>query len=350
MKKIYLDITQLNDPTSIWMKDTEIVRAGTTVYTMSVKDKNTEYQRYADEYDIHFIFDDDIPKIDFYTIPQVDIVATDSEGGYIGSVGQVFDLESDAPICYIDKEQNCYLLANSGKEFLEKASNWKMELEAYKQIELFVSKKDAEKEYEFFEFSRLEEGGSMEHKGTVSIETERLILRRFTLNDVDAAFRNWTNDDKVTEFLRWPTHKDVSVTESILSDWIENYKKDSFYQWAIELKEINEPIGTISVVDMDEKTDKVHIGYCIGSNWWNKGYTSEAFSGIIPFLFEQVRVKRIESQHDPNNPNSGKVMEKCGLVYEGTLRHADWSNKGIVDACMYSLLAEDYFKRELLDE
>ena len=183
----------------------------------------------------------------------------------------------------------------------------------------------------------------MEHKGTFQIQTERLILRRFTINDIEVAFRNWTSDDKVTEYLRWPTHKDISITESVIKDWIENYKNSSFYQWAIVPKDINEPIGTISVVDMDEKIDKVHIGYCIGSKWWNKGYTSEAFSAIISFLFDEVKVHRIESQHDPDNPSSGKVMKKCGLEYEGTLRKADWSNKGIVDACMYGLLSEDYY-------
>ena len=62
---------------------------------------------------------------------------------------------------------------------------------------------------------------------------------------------------------------------------------------------------------------------------------------IIPFFFEQVEVKRIESQHDPQNPNSGEVMKKCGMQYEGTLRKADWSNKGIVDASVYSILAEE---------
>ena len=169
------------------------------------------------------------------------------------------------------------------------------------------------------------------------------LLRRFTINDIESAFRNWTSDDKVTEYLRWPTHKDIFITESVINRWIENYKNSSFYQWAIVPKDINEPIGTISVVDMDEKIDKVHIGYCIGSKWWNKGYTSEAFSAIISFLFDEVKVNRIESQHDPNNPNSGNVMKKCGLKYEGTLRKADWSNKGIVDACMYGLLSEDYY-------
>ncbi len=184
----------------------------------------------------------------------------------------------------------------------------------------------------------------MEHKGTIRLETEHLLLRKFQKADIVFAYKNWTSDSTVTEFLRWPTHSNISVTERVVDSWIDEYKKTDYYQWAIILKEINEPIGTISVVDMNEKTDTVHIGYCIGSKWWNKGYTSEAFSAIIPFLFDEVKAKRIESQHDPNNPNSGNVMRKCGLQYEGTLRKADWSNKGIVDAMVYSLLAEDYCK------
>lgn len=91
-------------------------------------------------------------------------------------------------------------------------------------------------------------------------------------------------------------------------------------------------------------TEKIHIGYCIGSKWWNQGFTSEALDAVISYFFEQVGVKRIESQHDPNNPNSGKVMKKCGMTYEGTLRKADFSNRGIVDACMYAILKEEYFK------
>lgn len=184
----------------------------------------------------------------------------------------------------------------------------------------------------------------MQHKGTVLLETERLILRPFVAADIEPSYHNWTSDVKVTEFLRWPTHENISVTEMVLNDWIESYKDISFYQWAIVPKELQEPIGTISVVGMDERTEKVHIGYCIGSKWWRKGYTSEAFSEIIRFFFEEVKVQRIEAQHDPDNPGSGKVMEKCGLIYEGTLRKADWNNRGIVDACTYGMLAEDYFK------
>ena len=70
---------------------------------------------------------------------------------------------------------------------------------------------------------------------------------------------------------------------------------------------------------------------------------SEALTAVIKFFFEQVGVNRIESQHDPLNVGSGKVMEKCGMTYEGTLRMADISNRGIVDACMHSILASEYF-------
>lgn len=187
----------------------------------------------------------------------------------------------------------------------------------------------------------------MEHKGTVSIETPRLILRRFNENDALMAYRNWESDAKVTEFLRWKTYDDPSETERVIAEWICSYDEPSFYQWAIELKEISEPIGSISVVEQDERTNKVHIGYCIGSRWWHQGITTEAFKAIIPFLFNEVKADRIESQHDPENPHSGNVMKKCGLKYEGTLRKADWSNRGIVDACMYSLLREEWLPERI---
>lgn len=182
----------------------------------------------------------------------------------------------------------------------------------------------------------------MEHKGTKNIETERLVLRRFNINDSQAMFKNWESDSKVTEFLQWKPATHIDEVQEILREWIQGYEKLDFYQWAIVLKELGEPIGSIGVVGKNEKTDMVHIGYCIGSKWWHRGITSEAVKAIIPFLFEEVGVNRIEAQHDPNNPNSGLVMKKCGMKYEGTLRQADWNNIGIADACVYSLLREEW--------
>lgn len=182
----------------------------------------------------------------------------------------------------------------------------------------------------------------MKHCGTVQIDTERLILRRFTMDDDEAVFRNWASDPRVTEFLRWRAYTELEGVKTTLRKWIDGYARPDFYQWAIVPRTLGEPMGTISVVGMNERTDTVHIGYCIGHPWWGQGYTTEAFSAIIPFLFETVKAQRIESQHDPHNPASGAVMRKCGLTYEGTLRRADWNNRGIVDACVYAMLAEEY--------
>ena len=148
-KRLYMDATEEHSCSSVWIKDTEIVRAGTTVYVMSTKAKCQEYDRYAKDYDIHFIFADNIPKISFYTIPQVDVFAIDSQSGYIGTIGAVTDMESKAPICYIDKEMRCYLVAENGKEFLQKADAWKEELELHDAVRIYDSYEAAKKENEF---------------------------------------------------------------------------------------------------------------------------------------------------------------------------------------------------------
>lgn len=181
----------------------------------------------------------------------------------------------------------------------------------------------------------------MKHLGTQRIETERLILRKFIMEDAKAMYENWASDEEVTKYLMWPAHSDISVSQEILKEWTKNYTKEDYYQWAICLKENNEPIGNIGVVSQDDTIEMVHIGYCIGRQWWHQGITSEALGGVIGFFFDKVGMQRIESRHDPRNPNSGAVMKKCGMQYEGTLRMADWNNQGICDACYYSILEMD---------
>lgn len=184
---------------------------------------------------------------------------------------------------------------------------------------------------------------SLTHKGTVTLETQRLILRQFTVADADAMFENWASDAEVTKYLTWPPHSDVSVSKAVIESWLPLYEKPDHYSWAIVLKEINEPIGSIAAVDQRDDIKMVHIGYCIGQKCWRNGYTSESLVELIRFFFEDVGVNRIESRHDPRNPNSGKVMLKCGLRCEGITRQSDINNQGICDSVRYAILAEDYF-------
>lgn len=177
------------------------------------------------------------------------------------------------------------------------------------------------------------------HKGTQTIVTERLVLRRFRQEDAQAMFENWASDDEVTKYMTWPAHTDIGTSEWVVNDWVSSYKKEDFYQWAIEFE--GQPIGSISVVNHRDDVAKAHIGYCIGSNWWRRGIMTEALKAVMNFLFDEIGFNRIEACHDPNNPNSGKVMVKCGMRYEGTHRQSGRNNQGICDEAFYALLKSE---------
>ena len=182
----------------------------------------------------------------------------------------------------------------------------------------------------------------MKHSGTQRLETDRLVLRRYTRADAAAMYKNWASDSEVTKYLMWPTHTSQEISQSIIEEWISQYSNENYYHWAVILKDNgDEPIGDIAVADMKEDISMAHIGYCIGRAWWHKGITSEALSAVMDFLFDIVDVNRIEARHDPRNPNSGRVMIKCGMKYEGTMRSSDWNNQGICDACYYALLKSE---------
>ena len=182
----------------------------------------------------------------------------------------------------------------------------------------------------------------MNHSGTKTLETNRLILRAFVPEDAGAMFRNWAGDPEVTKYLTWPTHESEAVSAQITSAWAEESKDPKNYQWAIVWKDTMEPIGSISAVNINDDLSQITVGYCIGKPWWHQGVMTESFSAVIRYFFEEVGANRIDAYHDVNNPHSGMVMVKCGLRHEGILRQADRNNQGICDKSIYAILREDY--------
>ena len=115
----------------------------------------------------------------------------------------------------------------------------------------------------------------------------------------------------------------------------------NFYQWGIELKDVKELIGNISVVKVIDEIDCLELGWVIGRNYWGNGYTAEAALKMIDFLFDEVGANCICAGHDVNNPNSGRVMQKIGMKYEGILRQRGRNNQGIVDMAYYSIIKSE---------
>lgn len=187
----------------------------------------------------------------------------------------------------------------------------------------------------------------MNHLRTVILETKRLILRPFTYDDVNDVYYNWARNPKVTKYLTWTTHESLEMTRKVIASWIKQNENPQNYQWCIEYKGNHQAIGSIGVVSMKEDISAVEIGYCISEKYWYQGITAEAFHRIITFMFEEVDCNRIFAKYDVNNPNSGKVMEKTGLKYEGTLLGGGRNNTGICDITVYGITKKMYFDSKI---
>ena len=185
----------------------------------------------------------------------------------------------------------------------------------------------------------------MNNKGTVTLETERLILRKYSINDAKDMFNNWATNENVTRYLTWTPYTNIDDVKCFLNYCISQYDNDETYNWCIEFKDNHQAIGSISVVCLRDDINEASIGYCLGEDYWRKGIMTEAFKKVIDFLFNEVGVNRIEATHDVNNPNSGKVMAKCGLLYEGTRKQGAVNISGICDSVIYGLTKEDYKKK-----
>lgn len=143
-----------------------------------------------------------------------------------------------------------------------------------------------------------------------TLYTNRLVLRPFRIGDAEAMYKNWTCDERVARYCRWHPHKSIAETEDYLKFCI-----DAEYCWAITLKDKNEPIGAIDLVGINSVG--VHeIGYVLMYEHWGQGLMTEAVKAVIEELFSNG-FDKIGACHNIDNPASGRVMEKSGMVYVG---------------------------------
>ena len=181
----------------------------------------------------------------------------------------------------------------------------------------------------------------MKKTGTHRLETERLILRPFVIEDAEDMYRNWASDPEVTKFLTWPAHAGVDISKMVLNDWIPRYEDGRYFNWAMDYKENGQVIGNIAVVKLREDTCAADMGYCMGRAWWGKGLMPEALTAVMNYLFYTAGLNRIAACHDVNNPKSGRVMEKAGMKREGVWRQAGRNNRGLCDEVWYAMLRSD---------
>ena len=147
---------------------------------------------------------------------------------------------------------------------------------------------------------------------TNTIETERTLLRPWRDDDAKTLFK-YASDPEVGPRAGWPPHKTVEESLEIIRTLF-----NSDHMWAIELKETGEPIGCIGYFVHGESNISIgendaEAGYWVARPYWNRGICSEALRVMIDYCFRVKGFDNLWSDYFPDNPASGRVMEKCGF-------------------------------------
>ena len=180
--------------------------------------------------------------------------------------------------------------------------------------------------------------------GTQTIETERLTLRQFTIEDAESAMNNWAGDDHAQKMYGEPSYKTIEAAAKLLEKYINSYSKGSYFRWAVIEKTSGECIGQVAYFLVDTGNSFGEIEYCIGSSFQGKGYATEATKAVIDYGFRQIGFHKVQICVRPSNLASKKVIDKCGFTYEGTLRDYFFIDGKYEGRMYFSILEDEYGK------
>lgn len=178
------------------------------------------------------------------------------------------------------------------------------------------------------------------------LETERLRLRKLSMRDAGDVF-DYASVPEVAEHVTWEYHRNISDSMHYLRFITQQYQDGIPSPWGIIHKELGKLIGTIGYHVWSLPNGFGEVGYALSKDFWNKGYTTEAFEEVIKFGFERLKLNRVEATCKLANTASEKVMLKCGLSYEGILRKRLFAKSEYHDLKLYSLLRSEWEQNQL---
>ena len=173
------------------------------------------------------------------------------------------------------------------------------------------------------------------------LETDRLILRKLTMRDAQDIY-SYSRDPVVAKHVLWDAHTSIYDTRGYLRFMLRKYRMGEPASWGIEWKATRQVIGTVGFMWINYENSSAEVGYSLSRKFWNQGIMTEALAEIIRYGFTSLNLNRIEAQHETDNPASGAVMRKCGMVKEGTLRQRLLNKGKFVDVDLYSILRKEY--------
>lgn len=175
----------------------------------------------------------------------------------------------------------------------------------------------------------------MKNVGTVILETPRLLLRRFTVDDAQELYDGFINQK---EFLYYANKSEITLQEemSFLKSINERYDSLTYYNWLITLKENRKVIGSINL-HVNDSDETAEFNYAIDERYTDNGYMTEALIAVRDLCLNTIQVKRLLGGCEIHNIASRRVMEKCGFTCEGILKNHLELADGYHDMFIFSI-------------
>lgn len=175
---------------------------------------------------------------------------------------------------------------------------------------------------------------------TSCLMTERLIIRKMCRKDA-ADMYDYAKRIDVTRYLLWQPHPNLAFTKRYLSYVESYYRSAKFYDLAVVFRSEDRMIGTCGFTCFDLVNHSAEIGYVLHPDYWNRGIATEAVSAVLRYGFETLGLNRIEARYMKDNLASRRVMEKCGMTFEGIQRSAMLIKGKFEDIGLFAKLCND---------
>lgn len=170
-----------------------------------------------------------------------------------------------------------------------------------------------------------------------TLETERLVLRQISMNDLEDIYKLRTNVDAMRHIGKPINSSKNEIVEIIIK--IENgIKENTAIGWAITIKGNNTLLGTIGFHNIYFTHYRAEIGYMIMPEFWGKGIVTEAVSKVVDFGFSQLKLHSIEALISPENIGSSRVLLKNNFVKEAFFKENYFFDGKFLDTAVYSIL------------
>ena len=181
----------------------------------------------------------------------------------------------------------------------------------------------------------------MNYKVIEDINTDRLVLRKFTFDDAQMLFENYGCDEDNTKYMLWKNYKSVDDAKKSIEYYINCYEENStFRQYAIELKSTKELIGQISF-DLSKRHHFAEIAYVLGKKYQRQGYMKETIDALVDYLFNEIGCNRISAEVMIDNEASINLLKKCGFIVEGIERKKYITKQNeVTDVVLLSIIKE----------